>query len=339
MSSQLRRAGQWLAHSGIQLPNGGVARYYRADVQRNAGVSTEITGYALSAFVFLHNTSADEEYLNRARAAARFLTGVAWDSQNRLMPFELEPAAYTYFFDCGIIVRGLLALWRVTREQELLDVAAAVGESMARDFARDDGQYWPILSLPDKRPLEMDALRWSRSAGCYQLKAAMAWRELADATGDARFAGWYQAALENALATHEAFLPGHTDPHKVMDRLHAYLYFLEGLLPGADNPRCAAALAQGIRQVSDYVEEIAPDFVRCDVLAQLLRVRLCAGEAGADAAETGCVRAFQEPGGGYYFGRKAGECVPHISPVSTVFAMQALEWWERRDAIDWRAII
>jgi hypothetical protein len=339
LSSQLRRAGQWLAHSGIQLPNGGVARYYRADVQRNAGVSTEITGYALSAFVFLHNTSADEEYLNRARAAARFLTGVAWDSQNRLMPFELEPAAYTYFFDCGIIVRGLLALWRVTREQGLLDVAAAVGESMARDFARDDGQYWPILSLPDKRPLEMDALRWSRSAGCYQLKAAMAWHELADATGDARFAGWYQAALENALATHEAFLPGHTDPHKVMDRLHAYLYFLEGLLPGADNPRCAAALAQGIRQVSDYVEEIAPDFVRCDVLAQLLRVRLCAGEAGADAAETGCVRAFQEPGGGYYFGRKAGECVPHISPVSTVFAMQALEWWERRDAIDWRAII
>jgi hypothetical protein len=339
LSSQLRRAGQWLAHSGIQLPNGGVARYYRADVQRNAGVSTEITGYALSAFVFLHNTSADEEYLNRARAAARFLTGVAWDSQNHLMPFELEPAAYTYFFDCGIIVRGLLALWRVTREQGLLDVAAAVGESMARDFARDDGQYWPILSLPDKRPLEMDALRWSRSAGCYQLKAAMAWHELADATGDARFAGLYQAALENALATHEAFLPGHTDPHKVMDRLHAYLYFLEGLLPGADNPRCAAALAQGIRQVSDYVEEIAPDFVRCDVLAQLLRVRLCAGEAGADAAETGCVRAFQEPGGGYYFGRKAGECVPHISPVSTVFAMQALEWWERRDAIDWRAII
>lgn len=339
LSLQLCRAGQWLAHSGIQRPNGGVARYYRADVQRNAGISTEITGYALSAFVYLHAVTRDEEYLNHARAAARFLTGVAWDSQNHLMPFELEPAAYTYFFDCGIIVRGLLALWRVTREQELLDVAAAVGESMARDFARDDGKCWPILSLPDKRPLEMDALRWSRSAGCYQSKAAMAWRELADATGDARFAERYQATLENALATHEAFLPGHTERLKVMDRLHAYLYFLEGLLPGADDPRCAAALAQGIRRVSDYVEEIAPDFVRCDVLAQLLRIRLCAGEAGADSGEAGRVRAFQEPGGGYYFGRKAGEWVPHISPVSTVFAMQALEWWERRDAIDRRAII
>ncbi len=255
------------------------------------------------------------------------------------MPFELEPAAFTYFFDCGIIVRGLLALWRVTRDQELLDVAAAIGESMARDFARGDGEYWPILSLPDKRPLEMDALRWSRSAGCYQLKAAMAWRELAAATGDGQFKDRYQGALENALATHEGFLPGHTDPPKVMDRLHAYLYFLEGLLPAADDPRCAAALVQGIRRVSEYVEEIAPDFVRCDVLAQLLRVRLCAGGAAADAAEAERVRAFQEPGGGYYFGRKAGEWAPHISPVSTVFAMQALEWSERREAIDWRAII
>ena len=316
-----------------------MARYYRTDVKRNLGVSTEITGYSLSGFVFLHSATGDEEYLNHACAAARFLTGVAWDSRNGVMPFELEPAAFTYFFDCGIIVRGLLALWRVTCKQVLLDVAAAIGESMACDFARDDGRYWPILSLPDKRPLEMDALRWSRSTGCYQLKAALAWRELAEATGDGQFDDRYQAALENALATHEAFLPGHPERLQVMDRLHAYIYFLEGLLPEADDPRCAAALGRGILRVSEYVEEIAPDFVRCDVLAQLLRVRLCAGGAAADSAEAGRVLGFQEPGGGYYFGRKGGELVPHISPVSTVFAMQALEWWERRDAADWHCII
>jgi hypothetical protein len=328
-----------LAHSGIQLPNGGVARYYRADVQRNMGVSTEITGYALSAFVFLHAASEHEEYLDCARAAARFLIDTAWDSQNRVMPFELDPAAFAYFFDCGIIVRGLLALWRVTQEQELLDVAAAIGESIACDFARGVGEYWPILSLPGKRPVEMDALRWSRSTGCYQLKAAMAWCELAEATGDSQFGQLYQDALENSLATHNNFLPGHTERFKVMDRLHAYLYFLEGLLPRAEDPRCAAALEQGMRRVSEYVEEIAPDFARCDVLAQLLRVRLCAGGAGADASEAARLISFQEAGGGYYFGRKAGEWTPHISPVSTAFAMQALEWQGRRDAIDWRALI
>jgi hypothetical protein len=352
LSSQLRRAGQWLAYSGIQLPNGGVARYFRADLQRNQRISTEITGYALSAFVFLYETTGEEEYLTHARSAARFLTRVAWDPQSNVMPFEVEPAAFTYFFDCGIIVRGLLALWRLTREQELLDVAAAIGESMARDFGREDGGYRPILSLPDKRPVEMDALRWSRSAGCYQLKAAMAWRELGEATGDARFDERYERALEDALAAHETFLPGHSERHGVMDRLHAYLYFLEGLLPRAGDPRCAGVLTEGIERVSGYVEEIAPEFARCDVLAQLLRICLCApgdlaqlrrvhtsvNAAGKSACATD-LGSFQDSGGGYYFGRKAGEWVPHVSPVATSFAMQALEWLERPNAVSWRAII
>jgi hypothetical protein len=339
LSSQLRRAGQWLAHSGIQLPSGGVARYFRADLQRNQRISTEITGYALSAFVFLYQTTGEEEYLNHARSAARFLTRAAWDAQNNVMPFEVEPEAFSYFFDCGIIARGLLALWRLTCEQELLDIAAAIGESMERDFAREDGGYWPVLSLPDKQPLDLDASRWSRTAGCYQLKAALAWRELGEATSDARFGERYERALENALAAHEIFLPGHSERHAVMDRLHAYLYFLEGLLPRAGDPRCAEALAQGIDRLSTYVEDIEPEFARCDVLAQLLRVRLCVCAGAVDAAEAGRVCSFQHASGGYYFGRKAGEWIPHVSPVSTSFAMQALEWRERPDAIDWRAII
>ena len=329
LSSQLSRAGQWLAHSGIQLPNGGVARYFRADLQRNHNISTEITGYAVRAFVFLYEKTGEEEYLDHARSAARFLTRLAWDSQNSVMPFEVEPAAFSYFFDCGIIVRGLLALWRLTREQELLDAAASIGESMARDFVREAGGYWPILSLPDKRPPEMDASRWSRSAGCYQLKSALAWRELGEATGDFRFGELYAHTLENALATHETFLPGHAERHGVMDRLHAYLYFLEGLLPCVDDPGCAGVFTQGVARVSRYMQEIAPEFVRCDVAAQLLRVRLCVSEAALETSEAADLRSFQDSGGGYYFGHKAGARMPHISPVSTSFAMQALEWWEQ----------
>ncbi len=338
MSSQLRRAGHWLAHSGIQFPNGGVARYYRADIERNQRVSTEITGYALSAFVFLHESTGDVEYLDRARAGARFLTEIAWDRQNGIMPFELEPGAYAYFFDCGIIARGLLALWRVTRGREWLDAAAAIGESMARDFGREDGGYWPIVSLPDKTPLEMDSHRWSRTNGCYQLKAALAWQELAEATGEARFADWYERALSNAVATHESFLPGHAENSGVMDRLHAYLYFLEGLLPRAGDPQCAALMARGIERVSEYAEEIAPEFARCDVWAQLLRLRGCAGIA-AEAGESDRLLQFQRPDGGFYFGRRAGEWIPQVSPVATGFAMQALEWQERREPVEWRGII
>ena len=56
--SSLSRAGRWFLESGIQDDSGGVARYYRSDVGRNAGVSTEITGYAVSALVYLYRAPA-----------------------------------------------------------------------------------------------------------------------------------------------------------------------------------------------------------------------------------------------------------------------------------------
>ena len=147
MSPQLPRTGDWFLHSGIQYIDGGVARYYLVDACRNLPASTEITGYSASTFVYLHSVTKDARYLDRAIAAARFLA-CAWDPASQTMPFEIEPAAFAYFFDCGIVVRGLLSVWRATGEREFLDLAVDVGESMARDFASSAGEFHPILALP-----------------------------------------------------------------------------------------------------------------------------------------------------------------------------------------------
>jgi hypothetical protein len=318
-----------------------VARYYRADSQRYRAISTEITGYAVSALAYLHALSDDARFLDRASLAAGFLTGAAWDSASAAMPFELAPAAPTYFFDCGIAVRGLLSAWRATGSGEFLDTAASLGEAMARDFVSAGGDIHPILALPAKSPLERDPTRWSRSPGCYQLKSAMAWFDLAEATGRLEFRACYDRALERTLRQCEEFLPGHPDPLKVMDRLHAFCYFLEGLLPRATDPGCARALADGIERTAGLLREIAPRFERSDVYAQLLRVRLHAGYAGAvpidrAAAEWEAARLaeFQASSddpridGGFYFGRRQGEWLPYVNPVSTAFALQALALWD-----------
>ncbi len=337
LSFELRAAGRWLARSGIQFPSGGVARYHRADVGLNQDISTEITGYAVSALVFAHGVTGDEEFLDAAVRAAHFLTRTAWDARDALMPFQIEPAEYAYFFDCGIIIRGLLALWRITGECELVDVAQAIGQSMARDFAREDGNYWPVLLLPGKTPLALEPSRWSRVPGCYQLKSAVAWRELAAITGAPAWSDLYSRALENALASHELYLSGEDDPHRAMDRLHPYLYFLEALLA---HPEHASVAAAGAGCVGKKLLELAPEFERADVAAQLLRVQCAAGVDESDCAATAArVRSFQRPDGGYYFGRKANGWIPHISPVPTAFAMQALEWYERRESIDRAAVI
>ena len=341
MSTHFERAGRWFLASGIQQPGGGVARYYRADSGQNRPVSTEITGYAIGALVYLTRLTGDQRYLGRALAAARFLVRDAWHASLATMPFETDPPALSYFFDCGIVVRGLLAAWRTAHSEEFLDCAVALGRSMARDFRAVDGWH-PILALPGKTPVERDAASWSRMPGCYQLKSAMAWWDLSRATGDTAFRELYQESLDPALANSASFLPDAGGSIKTMDRLHAYLYFLEGLMPVAEDTRCAQALAGGIHQVSCLLRQIEPEFARADVYAQLLRIRILADAAAAEpldreaaAAEARALVEFQSASadqridGGYWFGRRNGTNLPHVNPVSTAFAIEALDLWER----------
>jgi hypothetical protein len=347
----IKAAGHWFLQSGIQEAHGGVARYYRSDIGQNARVSTEITGYTVSALLFLHQRTGDAMYLDGALRAARFLTRSAWDESLGIFPFEhLNGApgpAFAYFFDCGIVARGLLYAWRVTGDVEFRDAAIAVGRAMLSDFPQRDALppvLHPILALPEKRPLAWEP-RWSASPGCYQLKSAMAWRELFEVTGESAFLTAYERTLEGALANDREFLPGDPDPRRVMDRLHPYAYFLEGLTPVLDRPECAAAFRNGVERAARYLREIAPVFVRSDVYAQLLRVRLMGEALGilpldepAAAHEAGQAASFQvhsgdrREAGGFLFGRQEGEAMPFVNPVSTAFCTQALALWDDRRA-------
>ena len=344
----IESAGQWFLHSGIQESSGGVARFYLSDVRKNATVSTEITGYTLSALLFLHDRTGRAQYLNRALDAARFLTRQAWHADSAIFPFEHSsngerPKALAYFFDCGIIVRGLLGAWRKTEDLEFRDAALAGGRAMLSDFY-GDGSIHPILSLPDKTALPYEP-RWSASPGCYQLKSAMAWLELYEATGEMEFLPAYERTLEAAMNSEPEFLPGDPNPDNVMDRLHAYSYFLEGLLPVLDRSECLTRFRAGLGRLSGYLHEIAPRFARSDVYAQLLRARLYGEKAGGVALdselagrEAKALASFQLESddsrldGGFGFGRKGGQQMPFANPVSTAFAVQALALWSDRQS-------
>jgi len=337
----LDAAGRWFLESGIQQGNGGVARYYHRDLRTHARISTEITGYAVSALIYLYPRLGESEYLESALDAARFLTRTAWDPQIRAFPFEFDgeqPQALAYFFDTGIIVRGLLAASRVSGEAEFREVAIAAGHAMLTDFYAADG-IAPIVTLPQKRPLSKRS-NWSSVPGCYQLKSAMAWYELYEVTGAANFLRAYERAVKDALTTEAQFLPGVIDPEKVMDRLHAYAYFLEGLLPALGRQDCASCFQQGIERVSTYLREISPLFCRSDVYAQLLRLRLYGEILGVTpvnrslaAQEAAQVTGFQlhaeDPAvsNGFCFGRRCGEMMSHVTAASTAFCLQAMALW------------
>lgn len=317
------------------MAGGGVARYYRSDTGKNAPISTEITGYAVSAFSYLHSISGDPIYREAATESARFLAKDAWDAEAHTFPFELE-SNLAYFFDVGIIARGLLS----TGAEEFRERMREAALSLAFDFI-GDGVFHPVVTLPDKQPLPYER-RWSRTPGCYQLKSATAWLGI----GDEHAVRMFDAALKSALAAHESFLPGDADRTRVMDRLHPYLYFLEALLY---RPDCAGVVATGIDRVAALLRDISPEFERSDVCAQLLRVRLAAHhfhgvplDATAATEEAERVAKYQARSsdrrldGGFWFGMKNGKMMPHVNPVSTAFGLQALALWQQHRAGEWR---
>lgn len=337
----MTRAGEWLVTSGIQEESGGVARYYRSDSRQSAPVSTEITGYAVSALVYLYEITGARRYLEAAERAARFLVERAWSEHSATFPFEPVlngGPAFAYFFDCGIIARGLLAAWRITGNSSYFERAKQCGLSMAFDFIAEEAMH-PVLTLPEKHPAPYER-KWSRRPGCYQLKSAVAWRELAAATGQHQLSAAFDRMLSYSLSTQARFLPGDSDDHKVMDRLHSFAYFLEGLLLADPDAEGRSVIADGIERIAAYLERIAPAFARCDVYAQLLRLRLFAAHAGisglnehAAGNEAQAIAEFEaetsDPriAGGFWFGRKQGRMMPFVNPVSTIFAMQALRLW------------
>lgn len=338
----LKRAGAWFLHSGIQEPHGGVARYHFITEQRNARISTEITGYAVSVFLELHDRTGNGEYLAAARRAGDFLCS-AWDARRSAMPFEWSSNGsapqLSYFFDNGIIARGLLRLSRATGDERYRRTAELCADSMLRDFLNSHDIH-PILVLPSKQPLERDG-RWSRSGGCYQLKSALAWLELAELSGDKQLARAFGKALDFALSTHDTFLDAAGDDHARMDRLHAYCYFLEALLAMPDTHRMREALRRGIARTAAELRRIRPLFERSDVNAQLLRVRLWADAAGvapldeaAAAEEASRAASYQMASdnpridGGFNFGSHDGVLSNYANPVSTAFCLQALAMWD-----------
>jgi hypothetical protein len=341
----LARAGRWLLHSGIQAPSGGFARYYNSNTGKYKPVSTEITGYSASALVWLFQTTQDEEYLVGARQTAHFLTRI-WDDALQTFPFEhpspsSESAHLAYFFDCGIIVRGLLAVWRELGDEQLLDLAIRAAHGMLVDFRSAD-DFHPIVALPSKAPIGR-AANWSRAPGCYQLKSARSWWDLSEITGDAALREAYLEFVDASVASHRSLLDGFAVGTERMDRLHPACYFLEGLLPRLNDGGNTQVYVEYLSCISKYLHDIAAAFVRSDVYAQLLRARLYAAavipvDEAAACAEATALGPFQVASGdhridgGFYFGRVDGSLSPHVNPVSTVFAMQALETWRQYQA-------
>lgn len=319
LSDRIEKAARWLSRSGIQHHSGGVHRWYREDTGCYAPTTTELTAYSISALMYLHKRRRGTDYARSICLGVRFIES-CWNQQFQLMPFEPE-ADLSYFFDSGMIVRAL----RMANSPLAEDCAESMGRFVG------DGTCRAILHM-DGRPYRSPNPRWSTEPGCYQLKPAI-------------WAGLKGIPIEAP----EAFLSG-LSPSELADRLHPACYYLEGLL-GTDGWR---QMENDIRTVSDAMALSCNSLERSDVLAQLLRLRLCCFDYGLPLDEQQARRELSRllcyqvasddvrTDGGFYFARSGGAMLPHVNPCSTAFALQAMQMWQEHCAgrlLNWKELI
>ena len=348
MNSCIHAGLRWLAISGVQDGSGGVSAGYRTDTRGYEPISTTATGYYVSAQVWARRFSKDALAPMGPRAGG-FLLEQAFDMSKELFPVhidskERQEARLAFFLDCAVVMRSLVHLWSVTKDQAYLECAERCGLALRSKMTTVDGGFFPIYDLDTDRAYA-EVGSWAVEAGVPQLKAGLALLELHKATGRGEFETDAEAMRKWCLKRQESFLPGEVDDNKVMDRLHAYCYFLEGLLPAvaldADSGR---VLQFGILRVENLLDELGTDFRRCDVLAQVLRLRLYADKLGImeldygraeeeAAAVVECQIQSADPrsDGGFALTQRRGKLEPNLDTAASVFALQALEMWDQAE--------
>ncbi|MBN1872063.1 MAG: hypothetical protein JW800_05760 [Candidatus Omnitrophica bacterium] len=252
----------WLTDTGVINREGEIScstnngYYWRTGSYKY--VYNEVTGYSVSAFVYLYKTFADESYLNLAKDAAAYLLNIqdredssgvngAFFYGYRLPRKERIDLYYT--FDNFIIINGLLDLHSVTGEPALLQAALICADWILK-YMRYDGVPGGFYAKYD-RGADTKIFRTADFAGDLGVlhgKIAVPFLKLWRIVGDDRYRKAAVDALDFCLTLQNEDGSFWANKRKVYVFSHAMCYAAEGLMYayhalGEDRYRIAATAA------------------------------------------------------------------------------------------------
>jgi len=301
-SQSFHDTARWLSTSGIQNQSskkalrGGVSAWYDIHHRQYPFLYSEITGYALSTFLFLHQMSHEVDWLDKAEAAAEWLVSNACHSSGGVLTRyylheRYASAQYTfdegwiYTFDTAMAAYGLL---QFQKERPRPAVEAAIHRAyrfLTEVMKKKKGGFYPYYITQQKKPGE-NVNKWSDQSGDFHAKLALffidyhRWTKKSDARDEA------VRLLDNSVKSQQRdgrFVTGRKDDSTL---LHPHSYALEGLFYGGHQLARKDYLKAAIRGMSWARRAISKngfvcafydgtkflDFERCDVIAQILRL-------------------------------------------------------------------
>jgi len=361
------RARNWLLASGVQvvsdnpLHQSGFVSWYDAEQQNMPYVYSEITGYLTTLMCALYDETQDSRFLDSARGAGEWLTRTAHPVLGGfrcLYPLQATRFDYKfshlYTFDGGVIVSGLVNLFRATKDGRYLATAVTAADWLIRDMQKPDGGFHAVYDVDHNQIIESDQ-EWSLCAGSYHTKVAIGLVNLFEVTRIDKYRDAAVRACNFALQFQQSDGRFISFPGEGGTNSHPHAYSAEGLwvvgslLQRQDYLTASARAAQWLLDwqspegiIPRHFHDGKPLYnERVDVLAQTLRLAMIhVGEARLplspeinrklDQLVTLILRNQASADdsridGGFYFGRLSdGSVMPHVNVWVTAFVIQAL---------------
>ena len=351
----------WIENSGIQKGKSGFYSWYDTVKQDYGYLYSEITGYGITSLTFLNVLNPDPILIAKAKKAADWLISDAMEPfggfKTRKYSKKGEDAysferKWIYAFDCGMILAGLMNLWKATKESIYLEAAKKSGDFLVEKMWEKNKGFFAYY-VPEEDGLCDKPIKWSDQTGSYHTKLSMGLIKLSDAAQDEKYAKTAEKCCEESLSLFEngRFITNRKD---MSTHLHPHCYSIEGLiyagskLGRGDFIKAAAnALKWAINlQKKDggipfmvYNNNNASEYERTDVLSQVLR-------AGSLLSSMGLINGYEDKlrklenrliqfqhlesgkqNGGFYFGYDFdGKFFKHLNSWCSMFAMQALSF-------------
>src|SRR5438093_7788331 len=212
----VKRAIAWVRSSGIQnisddlAVRGSFNAWYEQDKEVYPFVYSEITGYLVTLVCYLWKRLQDERYLTRAQMAGDWLLNTTHEPNGGfrcLYPrnpsrFDFK-SAQMYAFDNGIVLNGLVNLYRASRQEKYLASAVTAADWLVYSAQKPTGAFYPIYQLDEDRFFESDK-EWSMCSGSYHAKIAIGLLNLYDLTHKRKYLDAATRVCDFALECQDA---------------------------------------------------------------------------------------------------------------------------------------
>jgi uncharacterized protein YyaL (SSP411 family) len=368
LESSINQAKKWLLDSGIQDTNAGSPRYgsfrawYDTEHKDYSFTYSEITGIAITAFMYLNKLEADPLLIERAKLAADWLIGTALDRENggfRCRYYSQDNGSFPWLcsFDVSLCLNGLVNLYRCTGEEKYLETGQRVGDWLVNFMQKEDGAFYAKYHVDERRMIDSQE-RWSMQSGSYHAKNILGLLNLSSVTGNTIYEDSARKFCQWVLKLQEADGRFITNQKLGDTYMHPHCYSLEGLLyaglalqeeiylerakKGVEWLLQAQLANGGISRIYDGSMFSSDESI--DSSAQTIRLWLLLSKyADLSYLNDNLVKAIdrvqqfqcesQDPktNGGYFYGCTGGLKVPHVSAHATMFVLQTLDLWRQKN--------